>query len=158
VQPGSFSPGDEHGGFDPDVGAGRHRDRSSSGATDLVVRQHPERLVVVADDIDPRHRREREELRGWHELAAITTSWSGPSAFTMLASGQSTGPSIIGEMTVAGSLRLRVTQGSRTSDAGVLEASICTSSRNVFAPKAIRWPSTNRDSRWSSSSGPCLPQ
>jgi hypothetical protein len=40
----------------------------------------------------------------------------------------------------------------------VLAASICAISRNVVAPKTIRCSVSNEASRWSSSSGPCLPQ
>ena len=51
-----------------------------------------------------------------------------------------------------------VTHGSRTSDSSVLEASICANSRYVLAPKTIRCSAPYKARRWSSSSGPCLPQ
>ena len=60
--------------------------------------------------------------------------------------------------TVAGMVVIRMTHGSRTSDSSVLEASISTKARKVLAPKTIRCSSPYRARRWSSSSGPCLPQ
>src|SRR5690348_18054391 len=68
------------------------------------------------------------------------------------------GPFSVVDTTVAGRLLIRVTHGSRTSDSSVLEASIRANARYVLAPKTIRCSSSYRARRWSSSSGPCLPQ
>ena len=62
------------------------------------------------------------------------------------------------DTTVAGMVVMRLTHGSRTSESSVLDASICTKARKVFAPNTIRCSAAYRSSRWSSSSGPCLPQ
>ena len=89
-------------------------------------------------------------------LSRATTSTASP--LTRVASGQSRGSSSVVDTTVAGIRHIRVTQGSRTSDSSVLEASICVNSRYVVAPKTIRCSAPNEASRCSSSSGPCLPQ
>jgi hypothetical protein len=89
-------------------------------------------------------------------LSRATASTASPR--TTVASGQSRGPSRVVDTTVAGRLLIRVTQGSRTSDSSVLEASIPANARYVLAPKTIRCSSRYWARRWVRSSGPCLPQ
>src|SRR3954451_203775 len=69
-------------------------------------------------------------------LSRATTSTASP--LPTVASGQSRGSSSVVDTTVAGSVHIRVTHGSRTSDSSVLEASIRANSRCVLAPKTIR--------------------
>jgi hypothetical protein len=77
---------------------------------------------------------------------------------TTVAFGQSSGAFSVVDTTVAGRAIIRVTHGSRTSDSSVLEASIRSNSRYVLAPKTIRCSASYDARRWSSNSGPCLPQ
>src|SRR3712207_5644827 len=98
------------------------------------------------------------ERNGTSDSSLRRATTSTPSPFTRVASGQSRGSSRVVDTTVAGMLLIRVTQGSRTSESSVLEASIDTNCRNVVAPKTIRCSLPNRARRWSSRSGPCLPQ
>lgn len=83
---------------------------------------------------------------------------STASPVAMVASGQSSGPFRVDEMTVVGRALIWETQGSRTPDSTVLVVSICTNCRKVLAPRTIRCSSSYMMDRCASSSGPYLPQ
>src|SRR5919109_2151799 len=98
------------------------------------------------------------ERNGTSDSSFSRATMSTASPLTTVASGQSRGPFSVVDTTVAGRLLIRVTHGSRTSDSSVLEASIRANARYVLAPKTIRCSSPYKARRWSSNSGPCLPQ
>jgi hypothetical protein len=72
---------------------------------------------------------------------------STASPLTTVASGLSSGPANVVEITVAGMVHIRATQASRTSDSSVLEANMPSKSRYVLAPKTIRCSCSYRPRR-----------
>ncbi|WP_343998103.1 hypothetical protein [Streptomyces thermocarboxydovorans] len=60
-------------------------------------------------------------------FSLATTSTASP--FTTVPSGQSRGPSRVFDTTVAGMFRIRVTQGSNTSESSPAAATICANIR-----------------------------